>query len=95
MTRPYPHFIVQTQKLSPGMKHVAGTSAGKVAARGSNVCVENRIAAEYIFWSILLVTEVHKEKCKSQLITYRQSCNPHDQEYDPGDVERMHSVRRY
>ncbi len=48
MARPELDVIRQGEELTPGVEQVCRTTAGEVAACSADVCLEDRVATEYV-----------------------------------------------
>ena len=58
MARPYLDILGQTEQSFRRCVEVFCAAAWEVAARGADVCVEDGVAAEDVFWSFYFSTVI-------------------------------------
>ena len=76
------HMIRHRKELAAGSEEIIGTATGEVTASGSNICVEDRIAAKHVICR-LLISQIHSYNFSSW--SYLQSCSLGDLGYDQED----------
>jgi len=82
MACPDPHMIRHREEFVTRSEEIIGTATGEVTASGSNICVEDRIAAKHVICR-LLISQIHSYNFSSW--SYLQSCSLGDLGYDQED----------